>query len=169
LVLNYALRRHPSLAGVIATSPWLRLAFMPPTLKLTVARAMGRLLPTFAQSNGLNPADLSHDPDVVRSYEIDAFVHDRITARMAVSTLDAGEWTLAHASEFALPLLIVHGSCDRITSAEASQEFARQVPCKCAFKLWEGLYHETHNELEKSRVLQFMIDWLMSTSNHYPR
>ena len=162
LVLNYALRRRPSLAGVVASSPWLRLAFAPPTAKLALARAMGRVLPAFAQSNGLDPADLSHDPDVVRSYEIDPLVHDRITARLAVSTLDAGEWALAHASEFTLPLLIMHGSADRITSAEASREFARQVPRDCTFKLWEGLDHETHNEPEKSQVLQFVINWLMS-------
>jgi len=168
LVLNYALRRRPPLAGVIATSPWLRLAFAPPPVKLTLARSMSRLLPSFAQSNGLNPEDLSHDPEVVRLYEIDSLVHDRITARLAVGTLDAGEWALAHASEFALPLLIMHGSSDRITSAEASRDFARQVPSECTFKLWDGLYHETHNELCKSQVLRFAIDWLKSRGAREP-
>ena len=33
LVLNYALRRKPALRGVIATGPWLKLAFAPPGLQ----------------------------------------------------------------------------------------------------------------------------------------
>jgi alpha-beta hydrolase superfamily lysophospholipase len=160
LVLNYALRRRPSLAGVIATSPWLRLALAPSPAKLALARATGHLLPTFTQSNGLNPADLSRDPEVVRAYESDPLVHGRISSRLAVSVLDAGEWALAHAAEFALPLLITHGSADRITSAEASREFARHVSGDSTFRLWEGFYHETHNEPEKAQVLGFMADWL---------
>jgi alpha-beta hydrolase superfamily lysophospholipase len=48
-----------------------------------------------------------------------------------------------------------------ITSAKASEEFAAKVPGgRCTLKLWEGFYHETHNEPEKAEVLSFMIDWL---------
>ena len=37
LVLNYALRRKPDLRGVIATGPWLKLAFDPPPSQVTLA------------------------------------------------------------------------------------------------------------------------------------
>ena len=37
LVLNYALRRKPDLHGVIATGPWLKLAFDPPASQVTLA------------------------------------------------------------------------------------------------------------------------------------
>jgi len=37
LVLNYALRRKPDLHGVIATGPWLKLAFQPPASQVTLA------------------------------------------------------------------------------------------------------------------------------------
>ncbi len=66
LVLNYALRRRPAIAGVISTGPWLRLAFEPPAMKLCLARLMERVWPAFRQSNGLDTRALSHDPQVIR-------------------------------------------------------------------------------------------------------
>jgi alpha-beta hydrolase superfamily lysophospholipase len=161
LVLNYALRRTPSIAGVIATSPWLRLASAPPGATVTLGKLMNRLSPAFAQSNGLNTKDLSRDPRVVRDYEADPLVHDRISARLGMTMMDAGEWALAHAAEFpSVPLLLVHGTGDRITSAPATQEFAAKVRGDCTLKLWDGFYHETHNEPEKAEVLRFMVEWL---------
>ncbi len=46
LVLNYALRRRPELAGVIAAGPWLRLVRGPGYFLTDLAGAMGvRLTP----------------------------------------------------------------------------------------------------------------------------
>ena len=67
---------------------------------------------------------------------------------------------MAHAAEFNLPLLIMAGTADRIAYSSGSQEFASQVTCECELKLWEGYYHELHNEPEKEIVIQYMIDWL---------
>lgn len=161
LVLNYGLHhRCPQLAGMIATSPWLRLAFEPPVLKVTLGRIMNRLWPTFSQANGLDPQDLSHNPEVVRGYENDPLVHDRISARLFMSVYQAGRWALEHAAEFALPLLLIQGSADRLVSIEASRNFANHVSGDCTFKLWEGLYHEIHNEPEQQDVFSFLITWL---------
>jgi alpha-beta hydrolase superfamily lysophospholipase len=161
LALNYVLRRRPQIKGVIATSPWLRLSYTPSAAKVRAARIMNRLSPGFTQSSGLNAKDLSHDPEVVRAYEGDPLVHDRISARLAMAMLDAGEWAIAHAAEFPpIPLLLVHGTGDRITSAQATQAFAAKVPGECTLKLWEGLYHETHNEPEKREVLGYTIRWM---------
>lgn len=87
-------------------------------------------------------------------------VHDRISARMFISTFQAGQWALEHASEFSLPLLLMQGGADKITSVEASREFANQITENCTLKIWDGLYHEIHNEPEKEEVFKFLIDWL---------
>ena len=161
LVLNYALRRKPAIAGVVATSPWLRLSSAPPAARMALGRVMNRLLPAFVQSSGLDPAGLSRDPEVVRAYKADPLVHDRLSTRLGMAAIEAGEWAIAHAALFpAVPLLLVHGTGDPMTSAVATQEFAAKVPGGCTLKLWEGFYHETHNEPEKAKVLAFMIDWL---------
>jgi alpha-beta hydrolase superfamily lysophospholipase len=160
LVLNYALRRKPALRGVIATGPWLKLAFDPPASKVSLGKMMNNIFPGFTQSSGLETAALSHDPAVVKAYENDPLVHDKISARMFVSTYDSGLWALEHASEFPLPLLLMHGTGDRITSSEASKEFAAKAGDKVTLKLWDGWYHEIHNEPGKAEVFKVMTDWL---------
>lgn len=164
LVLDYALRCRPPLAGVVATSPILRTAFAPPPTKVAFGKLLYRVYPAFIMPNGLERAALSRDSEVVRSYGSDPLVHDRMSARLGIEMLQSGERILAHAAEFPLPLLLVHGTADRITSAQASQEFAAKVHGDCTLKLWEGLYHETHNEPEKAEVLAFMVDWLNAVS-----
>jgi alpha-beta hydrolase superfamily lysophospholipase len=170
LVLNYALQRKPSIAGVVATSPFLRPGFKPPASKLVAGRVLYRLAPNTVMPNGLELAGLARDPAVIEAYKSDPLVHDRMSARLGLDLLRQGEWALAHASEFPpIPLLIVHGTGDRLTSAPASEEFADTViqaaqagtcGCQCTLKLWPGYYHETHNEPEKEQVLCYMIDWL---------
>lgn len=160
LVLSYALRRKPQLAGAIVTSPLLRTAFQPPAWKLWLGKALYNLVPSFALSNELDPRGLSHDQRVVDAYVHDPLVHNRVSARLAMDMLLAGEWALEHASEFPVPLLLMHGAADPICSPQASREFASQVPGDCTFKLWDGLYHETHNEPEQEQVFAFMLEWL---------
>lgn len=161
LVLNYALRNRPKLAGVIATGPQLRLAFEPPASKVFMARVMSRVYPAYSQATGLETAALSRDPEVVRAYENDPLVHDRISTRLYIEAIvEAAQWALDHAGEFSLPLLLMHGGADRLTSPEGSRAFAAKVRGDCTLKIWDGLYHEIHNEPEKDQVIGFMVNWL---------
>jgi alpha-beta hydrolase superfamily lysophospholipase len=160
LVLNYALRRRPALAGVIVTSPGLHTALEQQTAKVTLARVLGRMLPAVALSSGLNPNDISRDPAVVQAYVNDPLVHDRITFGMSVQLLHAISYALDHAAEFPLPLLLVHGTADRLAFPTSSTEVAAAVRGECTLKLWDGLYHETHNEPEQKEVLAFTIAWM---------
>jgi alpha-beta hydrolase superfamily lysophospholipase len=72
----------------------------------------------------------------------------------------SGYWALEHASEFSLPLLLMHGRDDKIISVKASYEFANTKIKNCTLKIWDGLYHEIHNEPEKKEVFKFLVDWL---------
>jgi len=159
LVINYTLRFQPEIRGVIATAPMLRLAFRPSRIKQILVNALIRLWPNLSLPSGLNTADISRDPEVVRLYDEDDLTHDRITPCF-MRLLEAGEWALEHASEWDCPLLLMHGSEDHITSPENSARFAEHAGKSCTLRIWEGLYHEIHNEPEKDRVLKTLIDWL---------
>jgi alpha-beta hydrolase superfamily lysophospholipase len=97
---------------------------------------------------------------MVRRYREDPLNHDRISVSLGIGMLDAGEWALEHAAEFPLPLLLMHGGADPVTSAPASQEFASRVGALCTLKLWDGLYHETHNEPQAPEIFAFLLSWL---------
>jgi acylglycerol lipase len=160
LVINCALRRRPNLAGVIATGPFLRAAFEPPAWKMNLARIMYSLWPTLALSNELDRQALSRDPEVVRAYNDDPLVHDRLTPRLTMDMLQSGLWALEHAAEFPLPLLLMHGGADRLCSAQASREFAAQAGDGCTLKIWDGFSHEIHNEPEQGQVFAYLLEWL---------
>jgi len=160
LVLNYTLRRKPDLRGVIATGPWLELAFQPPASQVRLGRIMNGIAPGFTQHSKLDTKGLSHDQAVVTAYENDPLVHDKISARLFVNTYESGLWALDHAAEFPLPLLLMHGAADPITSAKGSQKFAEKAGDKVTLKVWDGMYHEIHNELEQKQVFAYMLDWL---------
>ena len=159
-VINYALRRHPKIAGIIATGPWLKLAFEPPPVKVALGKFMNNLVPSFTQSSGLNTGGLSHDAEVVRLYDNDPLGHDKVSARLFVSMYESGFWALDHAIELALPLLLMHGGADPVTSASASRQFADKAGSNVTLRIWEGMYHEIHNEPEQAEVFKVMIEWL---------
>lgn len=164
-VLNYALRRKPAIAGVISTSPGLRTAFKPPAAQIFAGKILYKLAPAFVMPNGLELGAISRDPTTVAAYQADPLVHDKMSARLGMDILQQGEWAIAHASEFPpIPLLLVHGSCDRLTSAPATEEFAKRVKAanhkNVTLKLWPECYHETHNDPERAEVIAYMIAWL---------
>lgn len=160
LVLNFTLRRKPNVEGVIATGPWLKLAFDPPAVQVALARLMNRISPGFTQDSKLDTTALSHDAELVKAYNEDPLVHDKISSRLFVGIYDSGLWALEHASEFPVPILLMHGTGDRLTSALASREFAERGGKNVTWRAWEGWYHEIHNETNKEEVLKVMTDWM---------
>ena len=161
IVLHYTLKHKPSLSGVISTSPGLMPGVPVPAPKIALAKLMARVLPSFALGNGLDLKNLSHDEQLIHAYQCDNLCHDRVSARLGLDILTLGEWMIARAGEFPLPLLLVQGSGDQIVSTEATARFAKGVPPeKLTYKVWDGLYHETHNEPEKEQVIQYLVKWL---------
>ena len=160
LVLRYTLQRRPSLAGVIATASALRSTLENQRFKVALARLLSRLLPALALPSGLDPDTLSRDPAVVQAYRHDPLVHDRISFRLAGELLGASRWCMEHAADFPVPLLLIHGGADRLTLPEGSREFAARAPGNCTLKVWEGLYHEVHNEPEQGEVLADILSWM---------
>ena len=161
IALHYILKNNPSIKGAIITSPWLHLSFQPSKAKLTLIKIMKRLLPSLVQPSGLIVDHVSHDPAVVDSYKKDPLNHGKISVGLARSTFSAADYCLANASELKLPLLLVHGSDDQITSPDGSREFASKTKL-AELRIWEGGYHELHNEPFRDDVFDFISGWIDS-------
>ena len=160
LALNFALAKTPSLAGLVATSPWIRVKKMPSAAVMTLARVMRRLYPAFTQSNGLDPLDFSRDPAAIEAYRNDPYVHDKVSAGIGFSLLEAGLYLDRYEGAFPFPLLLTHGTADALTDPAATEAFAARISGPVTLKLWEGFYHETFHEPEKRQVLEFLVNWI---------
>lgn len=159
IVLDYLLRVNPRIKGAIVTSPWLRLSFEPPKGKVILAKLMKNLVPGLVQSSGLNVSHISHDEAAVEKYKTDQLVHDKISVSLFNCAMNAAKYSLEHASELKVPVLLIHGSADLINSPDGSREFAGKSD-KVVLKIWEGGYHELHNEPFKNDVFKFIINWI---------
>lgn len=163
IVLTYALQNKTKLNGIIATGAGLRSQVHDQKAKVTIAKALGSLAPTVLIPSGLDISILSRDPAVIKAYNSDPLTHDRMSLGFGKAGLNATEYAWAHAEEFSLPLLIMHGAADRNTYPHGSADFSKLASKNnkdVTLKLWDGMYHEVHNEPEKEQVIQFMIDWL---------
>jgi len=87
-------------------------------------------------------------------------VHDRISVRMFIGAYTRGEWALANAGKLDRSVLLIHGGDDKLTSVDASRRFAEKAGKNVEFKIWEGMYHELHNEKNRDEVFGYIIDWL---------
>lgn len=158
LAINFALRRKPMVAGVIALAPQLKNAMTIPSWKMFAGRLLFDIWPTFGAGDGINRNNLSRSPEVVSSIKNDSLCHDRVTAHYFCIN-DAGEWALCHASELTIATLIMHGDSDKVTSAEASQAFAEKSN-HCTLKILPGFYHQLYEEPGKEELFNYMAGWI---------
>lgn len=160
LVLYYSLRRKPALSGVIATSPALNTSLDEQPIKILAVKLLGSVIPGLTLSSGLKPELLTRNEHAVRAYIHDPMVHYRISLGFGKILLGVRKWTLAHAADFELPLLLMHGKADMIAYPSGSIDFAAPIGSKCTLVLWEGAWHELHHEPEQDEVFSTMIHWL---------
>ncbi len=43
---------------------------------------------------------------------------------------------------------------------QSRSRFIYEVGSQWTYKIWDGLYHEVHNEPEKDQVFKFTLDWI---------
>ena len=159
IVLKYLLSQNPDIKGAVITSPWIRLAFQPSEGKIMLARIMKNIFPTMTQPTGLVVEHLSHNPEVVSMYKTDTLVHGKISVSLFCSAVSSAEYILNNVHLLRIPVLLLHGSDDKITSPEGSSELAAKSEM-ITFKIWEGGYHELHNEPFSDKVFDFILEWI---------
>ncbi len=160
LVLHYGLKRNPKVKGIIATSSGLRTALEKQPAKIMAAKVLGALIPGVAMASGLDANAISHDKNVVKVYNDDPLVHDKVSLGFGKIMLGVTKWTIEHAGEFPLPLLLLHGKADEIAYPSGSVEFAAALKDRSTLVLWDGAYHELHNEPEQAEVFKTMTIWM---------
>ena len=160
-VLNYELRYHPDIAGIIVSAPWLSLYSNPSKIKLYFTFFMSKIKPSFNVDNVVEGANLSHNPEIAINQKKDPLVHNFVSASLFSNAYKAGEWAIDNASKLDIPLLLFHGDLDKITSPIASEAFIKKAPANLTtFKLWKGLYHSLHNEISNRDIFINILNWV---------
>lgn len=159
LVLNYAMKRSLNISGLIISSPYLKLAFDPPSWKLMLGKLCYYLYPKLTLPSGVDPKYISRDEVEIEKYKDDPLVHNKISPTYTFPFINNGQWIIENPTRLHHNTLLFHGSADYITSHWASKAFAKQSN-NITFKLFKGGYHELHNDLEKEILYRTVIDWV---------
>ncbi len=129
--------------------------------KAMAAKALGAVVPGLPVEQ-LDVEAISRDPAVVAAYQADPLVyHGKIPAGIGRALLQVGETMPQRAPALTTPLLVVHGSEDRLIPVAGSR---RLVDCvgstDVELKVYPGLYHEVFNEPERAQVLNDVVAWI---------
>jgi alpha-beta hydrolase superfamily lysophospholipase len=125
------------------------------------AKALGALIPG-VPAQELDVDAISRDPRVVAAYRADPLVyHGKIPFGVGRALLQVGETMPHRAPALTAPLLVVHGSDDRLVSVEGSRRLVGSVGSSdVELKVYPGLYHEVFNEPEQDQVLGDVVSWI---------
>ncbi len=159
LVLNYALRNSVKINGIVATSPYLRLAFKPPKWKMVLGKLMLKVLPSITLPSGLDPEGISRIPAEVEKYVKDPMVHDRVSPMFSFPIMEAGEWAIANANSLLTDTLLLHGTGDQVIDYTATEEFHKNSN-RTELQLFEGAFHELHHDKCQVELLAVITKWL---------
>ncbi|MGB5820534.1 MAG: lysophospholipase [Saonia sp.] len=159
LVLNYALRRETPLHGIIATSPYLRLAFEPPQWKMALGKLMMHIMPSITLPSGLDPKGISRIPEETLTYTTDPLVHDKVSPMFSFPIMAAGEWAISNADKLGVNTLLLHGTADPIIDHTATIAF-HEASENTTLQLFEGGYHELHHDLCRDKMMIAIQTWL---------
>jgi alpha-beta hydrolase superfamily lysophospholipase len=158
----FVLLRKPNLAGVVLTGLATRTPLREQKGKVLLAQVLGSIVPNMSMSTGLIPETISKDPEIVARYKNDPLVHHQASLGFARGSMAAIDWIDKHASEWTLPVLVMHGEEDKLGYASGSRDFVGNIQGDCTLKIWPNLFHEVHNEPEKEQVFEYLRAWLDS-------
>jgi acylglycerol lipase len=158
--LEYALEHPEGLTGVIAAAPPLGELGVPRFL-MALGRLLSRVAPRFSLEVGMDLSGLARDPSVVEAVLADPLFHRRGTARLSTEVTAAIARVQARATDLAVPLLILHGSADRMVPPEGSRRFFAKVRLPDReFREYPGAYHGLFADLGYGEVLQDLERWI---------
>ena len=149
--------------GVVLSSP----AFDPGlnVMQKFLLATLPVIAPNLRINNGLKPEYISHDTRVVKKYLADPLVHARISARLAKFIATAGPATVAAASTWRTPTLLMYAGADKLVNPAGSLAFADAAASNGAAgvvtaRCFDDMYHELFNELDAAPVFATLKAWL---------
>ncbi|GLU32438.1 lysophospholipase [Trinickia caryophylli] len=154
---------HRPVAGLVLSSAALAPGRDVPRWMIVASRIVSRLWPRFPAMR-IEPALLSRDPAVVEANRRDPLVHHGgIPARTGAEILAAMARIERGRGGLTLPVLVFHGSEDKLTEPDGSRAFAAQVGSRDrTLAIYNGSYHETMNDLDRTEVIAALAGWILA-------
>ena len=149
----------PHIDALVMSSP--ALGAQTNVIQKFLLATLPKLFPHVRVDNGVKTTWVARDAQVVRAYVEDPLVHRQISAGLAAWILKEGAQTVAQASVWTMPTLLLYAGQDQLVLPQASAEFTRLAPSDVLQShCFNVMYHEIFNDPEKAMVLAKLLAWL---------
>ncbi len=157
----YTVQHQGEFDGLILSGVLLRVGTSTSPVLIAAARILSLLMPKIGVAV-LDASAISQDESVVDAYVNDPLVYrGKIRARLGIELIRMTKKLPNEMSEIRLPILIMHGTADRLSAPKGSEMLYERLNSKDkTLKLYDGFYHEIFNEPGHEQVLADMENWL---------
>lgn len=161
IALNYALSDEKSLKGLIVSSAALKLPDSASAGQLAVVKTLSAIAP------GL-PVETIDETKLVRLLQArealaadPLLARDKVPARSVATILNGIESARPRFASVKLPLLILHGTADQVTSPAGSRELAAQAASTDkTIKLFDSALHDLLHDSDAALVRQEIVGFV---------
>lgn len=163
LLMVHHLKHHGAdgIAGLILSNPYLKLALVPPAIKVFAAKAIGKIIPWMPTPTGLTAKDLTRDPEIQAEIAKDPLYGRNATPRWFIEANKAQVEALTYGSALTVPTYLLLGEKDGIASVAANKAFFATVSSHDKqVKEYPGMLHEIWNEQGREEVWRDMSEWI---------
>ncbi|GIX40987.1 MAG: hypothetical protein KatS3mg129_0720 [Leptospiraceae bacterium] len=165
LITSYFSIRHTNqeeIKALILSAPALSISLnLIQKIKYYTGKILFYIKPDLILKSEIPPKYLSHDKIIIEKYIKDPLVHPFLSVRLGIDIIDSIKIVQNHAYKLKIPVWIGHGTMDKITSTEGSEQFFKKIKSQNkVIKLYNGLYHEIFNEATRIPLLD-LKEWII--------
>jgi len=155
----YTLEHQAELAGFICESFAFRV--YAPDIALSVVKGLSHVAPHLHVLN-LKTEDFSRDPAAVQAMHDDPLIAGEVQPTNTVAELARADERLAREfPRITLPVLILHGTADKVTRPEGSRFFYETAGSSDkTLKLYDGHVHDLLNDVGREGVMADIVAWI---------
>src|SRR5215470_17343725 len=159
IACGYALEHQDEIAGLICED--FAYQVPAPDVALAIVKGISHVAP-HAHVLKLKNEDFSRDPSVVAALNADPLIANEAQPSETVAELARAADLLSKSfGEITLPLLILHGTADKVTMPSGSKEFYEKAGSSDkTLKLYEGHFHDLLADVGKQQVMADIQTWL---------
>jgi lysophospholipase len=157
----YAQSHADKVRGVVLSGAALKPPLSVSGFEIGLARFIGSIAPGLALQK-IDDSEFSRDVAVMAKLRDDPLVvRDKLPAASVVTAVNGMDEVRKNVDRLKMPLLILHGTGDKVNPIEGSQELNQTAPSiDKTLKTYPGLYHDLLHEPEYADVERDIMAWL---------
>ncbi len=146
----------------IAVNPMLLPPNPPTKPQIFAAWATGKLFGWVNVSGDIDPDQLTQDPRIIQEMLVDPLMQDKMRLGLGTELLSHGQWCVDHAGSLVTQTFVLLGEDDELCDRGAIDAFTHRAGHRVAVREFETLRHNLLLEIDRQKVFDAIVDWVLS-------